>query len=75
MKPFYQIEKEEVLKELNVTSNGLSQDEIKLRNEKYGPNSLEEEKQQGILSIFLSQFKDLLVIILIIAALVSLASG
>ncbi|MEG0093251.1 MAG: cation-translocating P-type ATPase [Erysipelotrichaceae bacterium] len=75
MKPFYQIEKEEVLKELNVTSIGLNKDEVILRNEKYGPNSLEEEKQQGILSIFLSQFKDLLVIILIIAALVSLASG
>ncbi|MEG0520009.1 MAG: cation-translocating P-type ATPase [Erysipelotrichaceae bacterium] len=75
MKPFYQMSKEEVLKQLEVSSNGLSNEEVKIRNEKYGANALEEEKQQGMLSIFFSQFKDLLVIILIIAALVSFASG
>ncbi len=56
-------------------STGLTKEEALKRKESYGENVLEEEKRKSPLVIFLDQFKDLLVIILIIAAIISMASG
>ncbi|MFW9934292.1 MAG: calcium-translocating P-type ATPase, SERCA-type [Candidatus Thorarchaeota archaeon] len=61
-----------VMKQLRVTNDGLSPEEAQRRLVEYGPNALEEAKGPGALSMFLSQFKDTLVIILIFAALISL---
>jgi len=50
---------------------GISEDEAKRRFKEYGPNELKEEKGVGPLGIFISQFKSILVIVLILAAIVS----
>lgn len=75
MIPFYQKEVKEVLTELKTTPLGLSEAEVEKRKGVYGVNELEESKPISPFLIFLSQFKDLLVIILIIAAIVSMVSG
>lgn len=54
---------------------GLSAQEAAARLEQYGPNALTEGKKKSVALIFVKQFKDLLVVILIAAALISLASG
>ena len=62
----------EVMAQLQVTQDGLSDDEAQRRLAEHGPNALEEAKGPGPLSMFLSQFKEALVIILIFAAIISL---
>ena len=54
---------------------GLSAGEAQRRLELHGPNALAEGKKKSVPQVFLEQFKDLMVLILIIAALISLASG
>ncbi|MDD4389782.1 MAG: calcium-translocating P-type ATPase, PMCA-type [Eubacteriales bacterium] len=71
MKVFYNQTTEEVLEDLNSSVNGLSSTQAKENQEKYGKNKLIEGKKKSVLQIFLEQFKDFLVIILIIAAAVS----
>lgn len=75
MKEFYLMSKEEVLEELNVTMQGYTQKRAEEQLEKHGPNQLQEGKRKSTLEVFLSQFADLLVIILIIAAIISMVSG
>ena len=75
MKQFYQKGVDEVLEELATTPQGLSQKEVDKRRETYGRNELEEQKPMHPFMVFLSQFKDLLVIILIVAAIISMLSG
>ena len=75
MKFWYQMSKDEVLEKLSVTSEGLSSEKAQELLETNGENVLKEGKKKTILQIFLSQFADLLVIILIAAALISLFSG
>ena len=67
--------KDEVFKKLNVNSDGLTKEKAKELLEKHGENKLTEGKKKTALQVFLSQFADLLVIILIVAALISLVSG
>ena len=75
MKKYFSMPYEEVLKEFNVSSKGLSDKQLKENLEKYGLNQLTEKKKQTVLEVFLSQFKDLLVLILIVAAIISAATG
>ena len=75
MKPWYQMSKDETLKALSVDTEGLSTDKAKELLEKNGENVLKEGKKKTVLQVFLSQFADLLVIILIAAAVISLISG
>ena len=74
MKEWYQSQKDEILKEFRATKDGLSNEEAQKRLEEYGENALQEGKQKSVLQVFLGQFMDLLVIILIIAAVISLFS-
>ena len=74
MKEIYQIPKDELLKNVNVKS-GLSTEKAKEILEKDGENVLQESKKKSAFSVFLGQFADLLVIILIIAAIISMLSG
>jgi len=60
------------LKELNSNENGLNKQEAELRQKKHGKNALPENKKQSKLVKFLLQFKDIMVIILLIAAVISL---
>lgn len=75
MKNLYQKTKAEVLRECASSDQGLSGQEVQSRREKYGYNELIEGKKKSVFLVFLEQFKDFLVLILIAAALVSLALG
>lgn len=68
---FYQKSKEDLLKQFHSNENGLSEAEAKANKEKFGSNELVEGKKKSTLGIFLDQYKDFLVIILIIAAIIS----
>ena len=72
MKEWYQNSGKEVLEALGVTPGGLSDSQVKERKQKYGGNALQETKRKGSLQVFLEQFQDLLVIILIVAAVISM---
>ncbi|EDT48375.1 putative calcium-translocating P-type ATPase, PMCA-type [Streptococcus infantarius subsp. infantarius ATCC BAA-102] len=63
------------MEELNTSLNGLSSQEAAKRKERYGANELKEADRPSALQIFIDQFKDLIVIILIVAALISGATG
>lgn len=75
MSEFHQQSSVEVMEKLDVTTEGLSDYDVQIRQEEYGLNALEEGKKKSIWAIFLEQFKDLLVIILMIAATISLLLG
>ena len=75
MKDWYQISETEALAQLKTGRSGLSREEAGKRLKEYGKNRLRETKQKAWWQVFLEQFQDLLVQILIGAALVSIASG
>ncbi len=63
----------EVLDSLGTTKeSGLSDAQVMESREKYGENAISEEKPKSILSVFIEQFADLLVIILIVASIISM---
>ena len=63
---------DEVKRNLNTNIyNGLTEKEVLKRKKKYGLNKLAEKKKESIFSKFISQFKDFMIIILLISALVS----
>ena len=66
------LRKDEVLKNLGTNEKlGLSNEEVKQRQEKYGKNKLREKKKESLFIKFLKQFNDFMIIILIIASIVS----
>ncbi|MFQ7310513.1 MAG: calcium-translocating P-type ATPase, PMCA-type [Sellimonas sp.] len=71
MKQYYQMETDEVKKQVNGSLEPLTDAEIRAHQEKYGPNELQEEKKKSVAMIFLEQYKDFLVIILIVSAIIS----
>ena len=75
MKEWYQQTKEELLEHFHVTEHGLSGEEAGKRLAEKGENVLKEGKRKSTLQVFFEQFCDLLVVILIIAALISMVSG
>ena len=75
MKNWYQMDAASVLKEMDSKEEGLSRQEAKHRLQEYGENALQEGKKKSALQVFAEQFKDLLVIILLIAAVISMVSG
>lgn len=62
---------EEVIGELGVTLQGLSTEDARNRLLKYGPNELSEKKKKSPLMMFLDQFKDFMILVLIAAATIS----
>lgn len=75
MKELYQMTSNEVRQKLNGKTEPLTNEEIAKRQQEYGLNELVEEKKKNVFQVFLKQFADFLVIILIIAAIVSAALG
>lgn len=72
---YYQVSTHKVLEQLAVTQDGLTEKEAKNRLEKNGPNQLAGEKRTTILQKFINQFKDLMIIILLVATVISLMIG
>ena len=68
---YYSEETEKVLSELKTSKDGLTREEATERQCRYGRNEIAEKKKKGVLQVFAEQFADLLVIILIISALIS----
>lgn len=75
MHDFYRLTTEDVLSILDVSDQGITSGEVAVRKEKYGPNELLESAKKGALQVFFDQFKDLLVIILLAAAVISAFLG
>ena len=75
MADWYQKTGEEALRHFDVTTDGLSSEQAAERLKKDGENVLAEGKKKTVLQVFLGQFADLLVLILIAAAIVSMFSG
>ena len=75
MKKYWKYSKEQLRDVFSTTEQGLSEMQVKKIRETCGENILEEGKRPGLLRVFLSQFADLLIFILLIAALISMLSG
>ena len=75
MDKFFSKSSMNVLNHFNVTKEGLSTEQVNKSREENGFNELTEKKKKSVLVVFLEQFKDLLVGILIVAALISMATG
>lgn len=76
MKAYYRESKEELIKELGANEKqGLTNKVAQEKLAQVGPNALIEGKKKSILEVFLEQFKDLMVIILIVAAVISAFTG
>ncbi len=75
MKNWYQMTAEEVLRGMQSSRAGLSAQQALSRRAEFGANVLEESRGKTCLQVFLEQFQDLLVLILIAAAVISVLSG
>lgn len=72
---FYTMSEEDVLKAVSTSKEGLSQAQAKERLETYGPNALQEGKKKTLIAKFFDQFKDFMIIVLLVAALISAVVG
>ena len=75
MKEWYQMREDEVLETIGSDANGLSSEKAEALLKAHGENVLRETKKKSVWRVFAEQFADLLVIILIIAAIISMISG
>ena len=75
MKPWHSMKIEEALHTLNAKLGGLSSEDAKKRLQEYGSNELKKEKRKSHILLFFEQFKNILIIILLIATGLSLALG
>ena len=73
--PFWSTKAADQFKSLGTSETGLSAQEAARRLEQYGPNSLRPKKRTNTLTLFLSQFKSPITIILLIAVIISVALG
>jgi Ca2+-transporting ATPase len=63
------------LKDFNVNNDGLSDQEVLHRRQTFGFNTLQQKEKRGIFKVVLDQFKDIMIIILIFAALLGIVFG
>ena len=75
MDNFYSKTSKEVMDHFKVSNNGLTNTQYEKLLNQYGYNELTEKKKKGVLIVFLEQFKDLLVGILIVAGIISAVTG
>jgi Ca2+-transporting ATPase len=75
MQSFYQFTTQEVFDQLKTSDSGLNNEVVPALQKKYGANVLQEAKQKTKLAILLSQFTDIMIIILVIAAIISFVVG
>ena len=72
---FYNKNIEEIEKELNTTNKGLNTNNVNTNREKYGINVLPKKKKDSILKIFFNEFKDPILLLLLVAVAVSFFAG
>jgi Ca2+-transporting ATPase len=72
---WHALDPKEAMEKLKTSEKGLSQEEAKKRLQEYGYNELKERKRISALEIFLNQFKDIFVIMLLIAVFISVGIG
>lgn len=70
-KQIYQLSPDEVLKQEQVTDQGLTSAEATKRQEQYGENKLAGKKKKTMLARFADQFKDFMILVLLVAALIA----
>lgn len=68
---FYALDKADILKQFGTSEDGLSDQQAKERLEKNGPNALAQGKKKGLVQRFFDQFKDFMIIVLLVAAFIS----
>ncbi len=68
---WHQKKTDEVVEELRASLHGLSQGDVQKRLLEYGPNELKEKKKKTVFVMFLDQFKDFMILVLIAAAIIS----
>lgn len=70
---YFSKSKDDVIKEFNVNSQiGLTNEEASIRLKKYGPNKIASDKKNSLINLILSQFKDVLIYVLLAAAAITL---
>lgn len=74
-KKYYLMDSDSVVEIFDSNISGLSSDEVKKRQEKFGKNELREKESDPTWKIFLESFKDPMVIILIVAAVIQIITG
>ena len=75
MPAFYQLSKEEVLEQLKTSPSGLKDEAVPALQKEFGKNALQETKRRSKLAILFAQFRDVMIIILIVAAIISFVVG
>ena len=73
--PYHTLSENELLAALDVTVNGLTSEQVQARLERYGHNDISSARKRPVILQFLEHFKNLLVIILLFAAAISLVVG
>ena len=68
---WHQKKANEIIEVMNSSVSGLSSDEAQKRLAEYGPNELKEKEKRTLFMMFLDQFKDFMILILIGAAIIS----
>ena len=69
-------EQERLIEKFQVNpKSGLTNEQVKNNQEKYGLNKLKEKKKKGMFRKFLDQFKDVMIVLLLISAAISLVFG
>ncbi|OCB81788.1 calcium-translocating P-type ATPase, PMCA-type [Lentilactobacillus parabuchneri] len=74
-KQFYQRTVDDVMSQMKANPRGLTDQEVRDRREQFGPNKLTSKRRTTIIEKFFAQFKDLMIIILIIAAIIAGFAG
>lgn len=74
-KQFYQRTVDDVMSQMKANPHGLTDQEVRDRREQFGPNKLTSKRRTTIIEKFFAQFKDLMIIILIIAAIIAGFAG
>ena len=68
---WHRLDPQEVTEQLQSSDNGLTSEEVRKRLERFGPNELVESKKKSLFMMFLDQFKDFMILVLIAAAVVA----
>jgi len=68
---YYSLDKASLFQQFKTSTEGLSEQDVKQRLEKDGPNALAQGKKQTIIQKFFNQFKDFMIIVLLVAAFIS----